>query len=69
MKKSDFAIVTPSVTLNEIFYMEIPFVAIKTAKNQEDMYEYLVKKELLVLDNYSDVKFKVLIPKMIQGNK
>ena len=29
MKKSDFAIVTPSVTVNEVYFMKIPFIAIK----------------------------------------
>ena len=35
MAKSDFAIVTPSVTLNEIYFMEIPFIAIQTTQNQD----------------------------------
>ncbi|MBL0703749.1 MAG: UDP-2,4-diacetamido-2,4,6-trideoxy-beta-L-altropyranose hydrolase, partial [Sulfurospirillum sp.] len=41
MKKSDMAIVTPSVTLNEVYFMELPFIAIKTAKNQNDMYRFI----------------------------
>lgn len=44
MIQSDFAIVTPSVTANEIFYLDLPFIAIRTAKNQDDMYKYLKKK-------------------------
>jgi len=44
MKKADFAIVTPSVTLHEILFMELPFIAIKTAENQEEMFRYLAKK-------------------------
>ena len=35
--ESDFAIVTPSVTANEIFYLDLPMIAIKTAKNQNQM--------------------------------
>ncbi len=42
MNSSDFAIVTPSVTMNEVLFMEMPFIAIKTADNQNDMYEYLI---------------------------
>ena len=61
MKMSDFAIVTPSVTLNEIFYMEIPFVAIKTADNQEDMYAYLVQNRYSVLENFDAKKLKNII--------
>ncbi|OIP53456.1 MAG: UDP-2,4-diacetamido-2,4,6-trideoxy-beta-L-altropyranose hydrolase [Helicobacteraceae bacterium CG2_30_36_10] len=58
MAKSDFAIVTPSVTLNEIYFMEIPFIAIKTAKNQDDMYKYLKKKKFLVLNKFKNEKLK-----------
>ena len=45
MRKSDFAIVTSSVTLNEIYFMHLPFIAIKTAKNQEDMYRYVKQRK------------------------
>jgi len=41
MRMSDIALITPSVTLNEVFYMELPFVAIQTVDNQEDMVYYL----------------------------
>jgi len=52
MKRSDFAIVTPSVTLNEIFYMELPFVAIKVADNQDEMVDYLLKNRYPVLQSF-----------------
>ena len=52
MRKSDFAIVTPSVTLNEIYFMETPFIAIKTAKNQQLMYEYFLKNGFLIMDKF-----------------
>lgn len=39
--KSHLAIVTPSVVLNEIYFMDIPFFAIQTADNQKYMVEYL----------------------------
>ena len=58
MAKSDFAIVTPSVTLNEIYFMEIPFIAIKTAKNQDDMYRCLKKKKYLVMNKFTKTKLK-----------
>lgn len=56
MKKSDFAIVTPSVTLNEINYLKIPFIAIQTASNQEFMYKYLKNKKKLVLKKFKKHK-------------
>jgi len=65
MKRSDFAIVTPSVTLNEVIYMELPFIAIKTAENQEDMVYYLKNNSYAILEKfnkkslYSMIKEKV----------
>ena len=53
MNKADFAIITPSVTINEIFYLNIPFIAIKTADNQKYMYDYLLKRDLFVLENFN----------------
>ena len=42
MNSSDFAIVTPSVSMNEVLFMKLPFIAIKTAENQNDMYKFLI---------------------------
>ena len=58
MRQSDFAIVTPSVILNEIDYMNIPFIAIKTAENQNDMFNYLKEKRAFVLDGFNRDLFK-----------
>lgn len=56
IRKSNFAIITPSVTLNEVFYMNLPFIAIKTASNQNYMYKYLKNNNFKVLKNISGVK-------------
>ena len=56
IRKSNFAIITPSVTLNEVFYMNLPFIAIKTALNQNYMYKYLKNNNFKVLKNISGVK-------------
>ncbi len=56
MTEADFAIVTPSVTLNEIMYMKIPFIAIKTALNQLDMMEYLEINNYFILGEFNDKK-------------
>lgn len=61
MRKSDFAIVTPSVTLNEIYFMQVPFIAIQTASNQIDMYEYIKKNKQLVLKQFNKNKLKSMI--------
>lgn len=65
MRKSDLAIVTPSVTVNEVYFMRLPFIAIKTADNQMDMYNYLTKKKFLALEEFNKNKLKKNIFKMI----
>jgi len=61
--KSDFAIVTPSVTVNEVYYLGLPMIAIKTAKNQRDMYKYLKKKKNLVLQKFNKNKLRKMVKK------
>lgn len=65
MSQSNFAIITPSVVLNEILFMDIPFIAIKTAGNQQNVFEYLQKKYYLTLDGFSDIGLKKHIQKII----
>lgn len=65
MAKSDFAIVTPSVTINEVYYLGLPMVAVKTADNQLDIYKYLKKKKFLVLKEFDKNKLKTYINKII----
>ena len=52
MYKSDFAILTPSVTVNEAYFMKLPFIAIKTEENQEDIYDYLQRNNFSILDEF-----------------
>ena len=63
----DFAIVTPSVTVNEIVYMKVPFIAIKTADNQRYMYEHLVVNNFYALESFTFELLHAYIQK-IQGN-
>ncbi len=56
MSKSDFAIVTPSVTANEIFYLDLPMITIKTAKNQNQMHKYLKKKGYFTMKKFDKQK-------------
>ena len=49
MASSKFGIITPSVISYEAIYMKLPFVAIKTAKNQKEVARYL-KKRYRVID-------------------
>ena len=58
MRKSDFAIVSASVILNEVYFMNLPFIAIKTANNQKDIYKYLKDNSYLVLKKFNTKKLK-----------
>ena len=69
MNEADFAIVTPSVTLNEIIYLNVPFIAIKTAENQDEMYKYLVKHDYLVLEKFNATDLKNKIENMLDSAK
>ena len=53
MNQSKFAIVTPSVTVNEVYFMQLPFIAIKTADNQNDMTNYLKRNNYFILDKFN----------------
>lgn len=66
MRKSDFAIITPSVTVNEVIFMDIPFITIKTADNQNDIYKYLYKKKYNVLKSFNKKKLQKKIYKVLK---
>ena len=66
MIKSDFAIVTPSVTVNEVYYLGLPIITIKTAENQIDMYEFLKKQKYNVLDKFKKEKLKKALKKLLK---
>jgi UDP-2,4-diacetamido-2,4,6-trideoxy-beta-L-altropyranose hydrolase len=65
MRKSNLAIITPSVTLNEVYFMQLPFIAIKTADNQDDMYEYLKKKKYITLKEFNKEKLLIYLKGLI----
>ena len=52
MNESDFAIVTPSVTVNEVLFMGLPFIAIQTADNQNEIAQYLEEHNFQVLCSF-----------------
>jgi len=56
IKKSNLAIVTPSVILNEVYFLNKPFIAIKTASNQNDIYKYLNKNGFNTLAKFNNDK-------------
>jgi len=54
MAKSEFGIITPSVISYEALYMKLPFIAIKTADNQNEIAKYLKKK-----------RYKIILPRQV----
>lgn len=54
INNSSFAIITPSVTANEVLFMNVPFIAIKTASNQEEMYTYLINHNIKALETFDE---------------
>jgi len=53
LHQSRLAIVTPSVMVHEVLFMEIPFIAIKTAPNQTDLYAYLNARNYPVSEEWN----------------
>jgi len=53
MVNSDYAIITPSVTSNEVYYIKLPFIAIKITENQKYMYDYLLEKKYHVMPEFN----------------
>jgi UDP-2,4-diacetamido-2,4,6-trideoxy-beta-L-altropyranose hydrolase len=66
MRISDFAIVTPSVTLNEVLFMELPFIAIQTASNQKDIAEYLRNNNYLLIETFNTCHLKKYLIKVLK---
>ncbi|WP_024955472.1 UDP-2,4-diacetamido-2,4,6-trideoxy-beta-L-altropyranose hydrolase [Sulfurospirillum arcachonense] len=58
INQSKQAIVTPSVMVHEILFMDIPFVAIKTASNQDDIYTYLKQNNYSTMPKWDEQEFK-----------
>ncbi len=52
LNQSKLAIVTPSVTMNEVWFLKIPFIAVHTVDNQKYMTSFLVEKGFFVLEEF-----------------
>jgi len=64
MAKSEFGIITPSVISYEAIFMNLDFIAIKTADNQKEVAKYLKRKYKVI--NEREIK---KIPKFIFRRK
>ncbi|HJE02879.1 UDP-2,4-diacetamido-2,4,6-trideoxy-beta-L-altropyranose hydrolase [Aliarcobacter thereius] len=66
MSQSNFTIITPSVTANEAYFLGLRMIAIKTAKNQKEMYKYLKKKGYFAMKRFDKKELKKYIKKAIK---
>jgi len=57
MNQSKLAIITPSVILHEVLFMELPFIAIQTAPNQNEIANYLKKRGYPLLQKFERTPF------------
>ena len=65
MNLSSFAIISPSVILYEVKSMKLPFLAIKTAINQEEMSLYLERNGFNIMKSFTKNKFRYEIKKVL----
>lgn len=66
LHQSHLAIVTPSVMVHEVLFMELPFIAIKVASNQDDMYKYLQSQGHKVFEVFNATLLKNEIQRIFQ---
>ncbi|MFY4768779.1 UDP-2,4-diacetamido-2,4,6-trideoxy-beta-L-altropyranose hydrolase [Aliarcobacter butzleri] len=67
MNQSNFAIITPSVTANEAYFLDLPFIAIKTAKNQKQMYKFLKRNNYFILKKFNESGLKKYLKLFMEG--
>lgn len=58
MHSSDLIICTPSVTSNECYHLNVPFIAIKTEENQKYMTEFLKNSNYHILESFNKEKLR-----------
>lgn len=69
MHQSTLAIITPSVIVHEVMFLEVPFIAIKVAQNQDDMYRYLERHEYAVMESFEPQSLKIVVHALMKGAK
>ena len=69
IKSSTFSIVSPSVIVNEILYLNTKFIAIKSAENQKFMYLYLEENNYSILENFDAEELKLLVTNFLEESK
>lgn len=60
MATSALAIITPSSIAHEAIFLQTPFIAIKSAENQNEFIAYMQKEEMNVMEYFDPIEFKSL---------
>nr|WP_240332079.1 UDP-2,4-diacetamido-2,4,6-trideoxy-beta-L-altropyranose hydrolase [Sulfurospirillum tamanensis] len=58
LHQSRFAIISASTLAHEVLFMDVPFLAIKTADNQADMVAYLQAQGYRTIDRWDEALFE-----------
>lgn len=66
LHQSRCVITTPSVMVQEVLFMELPFLAIKVASNQDDMYAYLKQQGYAVMECFESQSFQKMLEKRMK---
>lgn len=69
MNHAYLAIVAPSVILNELMFLSVPFIAIQIADNQREMVSYLNGRQEVVLQGFSASVFTDVLAKKLSDIK
>ncbi len=65
LHQSTLAIITPSSIAHEVMFMEIPFIAIQSADNQNEFVAYMEHEHLNVLRCFEKEPFLALLEKLL----
>lgn len=63
----DFAIVSPSVIVHELLFMQKKFLTIQTASNQRYMHEYLKNNKFLAMSEFNTEKLKKYVKALLSN--
>lgn len=69
MNQACLAIVAPSVILNELLYLSVPFIAIQIADNQREMTRYLIARQEMILQDFNTSLFANALHKKTLNTK
>lgn len=67
MKKSEFAIITPSGIANEALFMDLQIIAIQAvSSNQNEMSNFLKKNNHFVLEKFNKLRLQNILKKVLK---